>query len=325
MKSIAFPGEQLHSVRLFPKFKGADAYRVTGIAARCDWVVLSDDHPPFVHVRRNGIRDPETIFLSLRSPFRALKVFHDEILPTIPGRFVLVTGSEDITIPHQTDARWPRFDKDHRRLIERIRRDSRLVQWFTENLDSRTAGLTPIPTGVVPPPSATRIECLPPYPEPDPRSVLCAHRVRSGDQWAMRRSLLEMCRNSGGPNCTILERELPFSSFSHVLRGHAFVLCVEGGGLDPSPKAWIAMQQGCIPIVRESPTTDAYRDLPVAFTPRWDSRVVDPAWLEARYGELRRWFRSDKGRVLLRQRLSLGYWWGKIIDGVAAPRRLDLG
>lgn len=35
-----------------------------------------------------------------------------------------------------------------------------------------------------------------------------------------------------------------------LMQSHAFVLCAEGGGVDPSPKAWQAILHGAIPIIR---------------------------------------------------------------------------
>ena len=97
---------EVHSTRLFPKFQGAQAYVPTGIAARCDWVVLSDDEKPHTSLlRRVDTRSPRPVFLSMRSPFEALNFFHDEVLPAIEAPFVLVSGSEDVTIPNQLDLR----------------------------------------------------------------------------------------------------------------------------------------------------------------------------------------------------------------------------
>ena len=48
-----------------------------------------------------------------------------------------------------------------------------------------------------------------------------------------------------------------------------FVLCVHGGGLDPSPKAWEAIMLGTIPIIQHSTLDDAYEQLPVVFIQRW--------------------------------------------------------
>src|SRR5262245_31888673 len=102
----------VHSIRLFPKGCGADAYQITGIAARCDYVILSDVRRPEIHVHRNvNTSSTRHIFLSMRSPFVALKYFTKRVLPTLNSEFILITGSEDITIPNQCDRRWRKFNK----------------------------------------------------------------------------------------------------------------------------------------------------------------------------------------------------------------------
>ncbi|MEN9063000.1 hypothetical protein [Ponticoccus litoralis] len=42
------------TTRLFPKAGGADRYRISGLAARCDWVVLSDTQPPVTAASATG-------------------------------------------------------------------------------------------------------------------------------------------------------------------------------------------------------------------------------------------------------------------------------
>ena len=68
---------------------------------------------------------------------------------------------------------------------------------------------------------------------------------------------------------TILSEEVPEQDFLEMIARHAFVLCVSGGGLDPSPKAWVSLLHGAIPIVRSGSLDAAYRELPVAFVPDW--------------------------------------------------------
>src|SRR5690606_38296292 len=90
------------STRLFPKNRGADAYVVNGIARRCDWVVLSDRQPPQASlVRQVETEAPRHVFVSLREPFQALAFFIERVLPMIRGPFVLVSGSEDASLPRQ--------------------------------------------------------------------------------------------------------------------------------------------------------------------------------------------------------------------------------
>ena len=55
-----------------------------------------------------------------------------------------------------------------------------------------------------------------------------------------------------------------------ALSRYNFTICVHGGGIDPSPRAWEAIMRGSIPIIRESPVAEAYRMLPVVIIPTFD-------------------------------------------------------
>jgi hypothetical protein len=301
------------ATRLFPKNQGAAGYAISGIAARCDWVVLSDAQPPRVAlVNRAGITTPRHVFLSLRAPFDALAFFHDEVLPSIGSPFVLISGSEDVTIPRQLDRRWRSFTIAEVRRIEALLEDRRIIHWYAENLDECHRKLSPLPTGMVFPDPATSHEvtvpCVPPL-GTRPLKILCAHRVREGPQWDVRRKVTHLCRELRRDICTVIENEVTEDVFVKLLQEHSFVICAEGGGLDPSPKAWQAVLHGAIPILRSTPLDEAYARLPVAIVERWDASVFDVA-------ELERWHRRHapshdvpRNRALVVQRLGIETWW----------------
>ncbi|HAS22668.1 MAG TPA: hypothetical protein DCR51_05905, partial [Idiomarina loihiensis] len=73
---------------------------------------------------------------------------------------------------------------------------------------------------------------------------------------------------------TIVNQEVSETKFLNLIEEHAFVLCVQGGGIDPSPKAWTAIAHGSIPIIASSPLDDAYSQLPVAFVNGWDEHSL---------------------------------------------------
>jgi hypothetical protein len=304
-----------HSTRLFPKFAGAPACRPSGIAARCDWVVLSDPAPPQVAlIRQRAV--PRHVFLSLRAPFRALAFFVEEVLPQIPGPFVLVSGSEDVTLPRQTDRRWRPFDAAERARTAAIPADPRLLRWFAENLDE--AGhprFAPLPVGLVwpegPPEGAWPPGPVPPL-GPRPLRVLCAQRLREGPQWEARRQAAALARGPWAGFVTLPGAELPEAEFLAACAGHSFVLCVEGGGLDPSPKAWTALLCGAIPIIRQSPVAVAYRALPVAVVPGWSARALDAARLAGWKAALLPEFDDPARRAAVLVRLRLDHWWAQI-------------
>lgn len=304
--------DEVHSIRLFPKGEGADAVELTGIARLCDWVVLTDTHPPTVRLRKRRADSPRTIFVSMRSPFRAIRYFYEQVLPRTTRPFVLITGSEDATLPTQTDARWRRFSAAEDGMIDRIQADPRLVAWYAENVDSARSRLLPIPTGVMPTETASPVRLALDSGNRIPGTVLCCHRIRRGPQWETRRRVTRICSDPAATRCRVVEDEIGRSEFQALLRSHQFALCVEGGGLDPSPKAWEALINGCIPIIRRTALAAAYDRLPVCSIESWNDDFLDPAWLAAQALRLRDWFETPEGRDRLRHRLSLGYWWGEI-------------
>jgi hypothetical protein len=99
----------------------------------------------------------------------------------------------------------------------------------------------------------------------------------------------------------------------------SFVLCVEGGGLDPSPKAWTALLHGAIPILRDTPVAAAYRALPVAVVPDWQAGALTPARLAAWKAALAPAFDDPARRARVLERLGLDYWWGRV-EAAAALR-----
>lgn len=310
------------ATRLFPKNLGAAAYVVNGIAGRCDWVVLSDREPPQATLLRRVETDaPRHVFLSLREPFQALAYFMEHVLPAIQGPFVLVSGSEDATLPRQIDQRWRPFDAAERDHIQSLLGDPRLLHWFAENLDEIHPRMSPLPLGLVFPESPARPRVAVPEIPPTasrPARVLCAHRVREDSQWDLRREVGALCGGLAS-TCTLVEEEVAEDDFVALLHRHAFVACVSGGGLDPSPKAWQAILHGAIPIIVSGPLDAAYRQLPVVLVPRWDARAFDP-------DRLVRWHRRCAGHhdiPALRQetlrRLGIDYWWDQVLARTRAP------
>jgi hypothetical protein len=138
-----------------------------------------------------------------------------------------------------------------------------------------------------------------------PLKMLCAHRIRNGAQWEVRRNLTDLCIARFQEFSTILTDEISEGVFQQQVRRHPFVLCAQGGGLDPSPKAWFCIANGSIPIIKSSVLDDAYSQLPVAFVDDWTDDCLS---LE----KLLCWV--DELRAQTVHRLSLDYWWRKIVE-----------
>lgn len=310
-----------HATRLFPKNHGANAYTVTGIAAFCDWVLLSDNHAPHTHLRRNHPTDhPRHIFVSLRAPFHALRALVEQVLPLLSRDFVLITGSEDITLPRQTDARWRKFNAEERGMLARILDHPNLVHWYAENLDEGGhPKRSPLPLGLVFPegmPDAL-VQPAPPLLGPRPLQVFCAHRHREGPQWETRRRISQLASSAWRSLCTVPANEMPEAVFMAQIERHAFVLCAEGGGLDPSPKAFSALLHGAIPIIRNTALAPAYARLPVVMVDDWTADALSAEALQNWRNALSPWFDNPTMRNEVLYRLSINYWWHIIENGTA--------
>lgn len=306
-----------HSTRLFPKNHGATAYAITGIAAYCDWILLSDCSGlrTYLHHNRNT-NNPRFIFLSLRSPFDAIQTFAQEVLPQLGQPFILISGSEDITLPKQTDTRWRKYNKAEAEMIDLIMNHSLLEHWYIENLDSDThPRCSPLPLGMVFPHGAVAEVTVPSVPALSTRSlnVFCSHRHREGPQWQPRRDVSALARSTTWREfCTVLDDEISETDFQSELKRHSFVLCVEGGGLDPSPKAWESILHGAIPIIRKTALARAYGHLPVVMVDQWNINSISISRLKAWRNILSPWYDDPERRREVLKRLSIDYWWKAI-------------
>jgi hypothetical protein len=146
--------------------------------------------------------------------------------------------------------------------------------------------------------------------------ALCNHRIRGGAQWEKRKLVSDLAaRNwSGFVDCI---EDIPKTEYAYIIRDYSFVLCVQGGGLDPSPKAWAAILNGCIPIIETSPTADGYIGLPVVRIERWEPDSLNAARLAEWREELTPYFEDPELRRSVLNKLSLGYWLDKIHSHLA--------
>jgi len=296
----------------------ADDLGSPGVAHLCDWS-LTD-----IGFHGNLRRQPRTLFVQPRHEI--LDEFFARYYPRIAPRtrFVLVTGAADHTLPHQTDLRYKPFAGTiHADRFAALRADPRLRAWYSDNLDDEAFGAIPIPCG-----SAGRYGC---GPEDGLRRhrgpvslegralrALCTHRERPGPQWDKRRGVSAL---AAGPwrDFVDLDNDIPCDRFFPTLCRYAFTLCVTGGGLDPSPKAWMAILAGSIPVIESNPMARAYDGLPVAVIDRWEEGALDPARMAAWLADLRPWHEDPIRRAAVVRRLALGPWWRMIRSAAAAP------
>lgn len=203
-------------------------------------------------------------------------------------------------------------------MMARILAHPLLVHWYVENLDRGGASKrSPLPLGMVYPEGCAVPETVPEVPAlaARPCRVFCAHRLREGPQWELRKTVSTLAAGPWRDFCTLPEGELPEADFMKALERHSFVLCVEGGGLDPSPKAWTALLRGAVPIIRRTAQSEVYAHLPVVFVEDWSETSLSPARLASWQQTLAPAFDTPEGRRKTLHRLSLEYWWDLVASG----------
>ncbi len=269
------------------------------------------------------------MFVSLRNSSAAITAFATEILPELPGPVVLISGSEDLTIPNQRDLRWPAHDEQVRHSIGKIVKSRKIIHWFAENLDAKfSPKCSGIPLGMVYETEERTISSLRGFgflaDASRPTRVLCAHRVREEPQWNVRRHVSQWCKQHLPEHALVLRHEVPYETFVDLVRRCLFVICVEGGGLDPLPKAWLALLYGSIPIIRRSAATECYRDLPVAYVDSWEPGAITSEKLLEWREKYESWHTTLAKRRQLLSMLSIQYWWSKIEEQIQGANVIGL-
>ncbi len=230
----------------------------------------------------------------------------------------MITGSKDVTIPNQLDARFRKFNQEERVAIERILASPLVLHWFGENVDDASmAKLSPLPIGLLWK-DATADETIDVAESRPllqrPMRVLCAHRVRDGAQWEPRRNVTSIAQTRWSDFTTVVTDEISEGAYIHLVADHAFVLCVHGGGLDPCLKLWQTLQYGAVPIIENNGVAGAYRQLPVVIVDKWSPDALTPEKLEVWQRNLSPYFDEPEQRYQLLHKLPLDYWWTQILE-----------
>lgn len=105
-----------------------------------------------------------------------------------------------------------------------------------------------------------------------------------------------------------------------TVQKYAFQLCVHGGGLDPSTKAWETMMLGTIPIIEHSSLDDAYEQLPVAYVQnmtefvRLKSEKEQQQMMQHWSEKLRPYYTpGTRENALFKGRLQIFHWFRQML------------
>lgn len=305
--------EKIHSTRRCKGHLSGNLYGVSGLSKLCDTVVRASPDGRLQFFRESKHPSVVMLYPTDMNYTNIINWLSTKVSRERP--VAVVVAGEDQTFPVQIDSRYPSNGSTGLELAGEIVKHESVRRVFAENLDSEVAGVTPIPTGILPSKysgSTIRKIDLTTFPKliDCSRLVFVAHRTRSGQQWEARAKVDELASNYWQDFCTILTEEIPIGAYRRQLARHPFTLCVEGGGLDPSPKAFEALLAGSIPIIRHNPASQSYKELPVLFVHEWTASSLSAELLLDEYELLKERWQGKWHEVI--HLMSQDYWWRTI-------------
>lgn len=254
-----------------------------------------------------GVRDGDLVWMRLI----ALPQFVREALPRIRGRFALLTGDEDWSIPGSF--------AQSRELLE----SSRLVYWFSQNLDAGATHpkLQVLPIGLdfhtisngprwgheqaTPAEQEAELDALRAEMPPSEQRLLLAHadfhfNKRKDQTWGDARDDVQRALTNN-PTVVFQAKKLKRIELWREKTRYAFVVSPHGNGLD-CHRTWESLVLGNIVIVKRSSIDALYTGLPVV--------IVDD-WREISAPNLKRWHTDHASafqRAEVIERLTNRYW-----------------
>jgi len=246
--------------------------------------------------------------------FQYIRYFIMSVLPSIPYKFILVTGDGDEVMPHELM---------EQELFYRAISDDRILRWYSTNcVESIHPKLSLIPIGVnfhsagyVRGFSGWHSDLIGPL---DQESMI--QRIKDDSLPFHERDL--RCYSNfhfstydkfGNPRKEAIEKLDPSVVFyepEHTDREsgwinqsrHAFVISPMGHGLD-CHRTWEALILGCMPVVKKSILDSMYEGLPVL--------IVD-CWSEISEGYLRKAIDRFRSQEFDMEKITAKYWTDKI-------------
>ncbi len=304
---------ELHKIRITDYNNINNSY----LPYKCDW--------NYANHKLIGNKDiqPKTIFIKVEF----IESFYNSYYKYLhkDSKFIIISGGGDVTIPENIDNR---FDscaliKNNKNIIFKILKDPRLIHWYAENCSKLYYKLTGIPTGIMNNSYITSIynknllsnERI----QFNDLSVICCHRTRNWNKERIK--VNNLCKNKLSKFVTF-KYSIPSNDYCKEISKYTFVLCVEGGGLDPSPKAFEAIIAGSIPIIKYSEGIfSAYSNLPVVFVNDWNENELCEYKLSLWLENLRCYYENIDLRKETLYKLSDKYWWNYITNSL---KNIDL-
>ena len=292
----------LHKIRIVDYNKVDNTY----LPYKCDWNYAN------YKLIGDETKQPKTIFIKVEF----IEAFYNSYYKKIEKdtKFIIISGGGDATTPNNIDVRYKNLKmiENNKLIISEILKDDRLIHWYAENCDELLDKLSAIPTGVINNNNLNKfynsqLTLKKQINFNNKINVLCCHRVR--DFTPLRKKVDELCNNEWKSIVTH-KKSILQDKFLDEISKYTFMLCVQGGGLDPSPKAFEAIIAGVIPIIKKSDGVySAYKDLPVVFIDDWIPSEITENKLNNWLATMRKYYEDEKLRKETLYKLSDEYWW----------------
>lgn len=156
--------------------------------------------------------------------------------------------------------------------------------------------------------------------------IVVADKVRYDKMSRDRMEALKLCRHRQEVCANAIhtnnETILQTDDWNHRISQFRFILCTHGGGIDPSPKAWVGILLGTIPIIEFNSLYDAYKELPVAFVNNTVSFLkLSEAEIKSQLlgweNQLGKYYvYNSPEREGMLQKLQTKYWWNKFSSNI---------
>lgn len=196
-----------------------------------------------------SIESGDIVFVQASEIYR----FSESILPHISEPFVLITHNGDQNID---------------RRFSGLADDSRILQWFAQNLLLRHPKLTAVPIGLENRSLHSHgvirdFRRLVSRPPKKSNRILYGFTVENNP--GERVPAVEALKASLQADCT---SRLNSRSYRNLLSRYGFVASPPGNGVD-CHRTWEALYLGIVPILKRSPFYDFFPELPALFVDDW--------------------------------------------------------
>ena len=297
------------------------------IADLCDWVYIFKNErkllPVDNNVKRFNIADkkiynkmfsnkrPNTVFVKIDL---LLEFMNSEELKSIPinHKFILISGDGDLTAPMQIDDRYSNDIKINiNKASDLIVNDKRIKKWCCENCDTvfyNNYQIYPCLLGFVDTNAEKYINFKIKNYKDRINKVFVCHRQSSKE----RVLTLKLAKKYWFKECDIYNK-LDYDTFIGKINDYNFVLCANGGGIDPCPRLFEVFLLGAIPIIKTSSLDNIILDMgfPVIIVDNWDENTISS-------DNLYKWLNDHQSKLdlnihhKLKNKLTMQYWWDYI-------------